>query len=224
MEGLIEVIEKAKGGDRHAKNDLVRMMLNDGCMKQLNRYLYVNRLLSASDVQGEFWLGVVKAIPVVKTDIGNPLQFLTWKGLNAVKSALRKNIRKEVYYTCEDCGHTHSIVRERGGLYKCQACGSFDIITQQRELPASHLLTALSYHQPTPRENILIKIDFNEKIGKLRITLSSQENRVLDYIMKGYDRTTCKNYIKEIAEEMGVSPQCVNQYLNRIKKKLLEVL
>ena len=43
-------------------------------------------------------------------------------------------------------------------------------------------------------------------------------------MLKGFDRDGCKNYIKEIAEKMGVGQANINLRLRAIKKELKEYL
>ena len=64
-----------------------------------------------------------------------------------------------------------------------------------------------------------------ELIADFRKRLSGKKLEVFDYIMlKGFDRDGCKNYIKEIAEKMGVGQANINLRLRAIKKELKEYL
>jgi len=214
MNNLETLVKEAQAGDEGARDHLVRKLKDNDAMKSLNRYLYKNRLLDPDDVRGEFWLGVAKALDTVRCDIGDPFQFLAWKGLNQVRDALRKAIRHGAQYACRECGHTGGVHR-MGREMMCKACGSSKLDTMERK--ASDLVD-LSLPARTIKTSM--KIDLEE----FRVKLSVQEERVYSLIEQGYDKEGSVNYLKDIGSILGISAQCVNIYLKKIRNKLSEHL
>lgn len=49
---------------------------------------------------------------------------------------------------------------------------------------------------------------------------SGRKEDILNLMISGYDRDNCKNYIKDIAEKLGISTTAVNLRLREIKKKI----
>lgn len=213
MNDMPQLINQAQTGNGKAKDELIRLMLNDGYMRQINKYLYVTRLLSPHDIQSEFWLGVIKAIPRVRHDIGNPLQFLTFKGICRIKSLIRTRLSKAMFYSCRACGHEGKI---RGSKYKCKACGSESIEFSCQEIPCApenlRHGEKLSHHRE--------RIDIQEKVEKLKQKLSPQELKVFKLIVeKGYTSANSVNYLEDIGTILDITPQCVAIYLRRIRSK-----
>ena len=64
------------------------------------------------------------------------------------------------------------------------------------------------------------QIDIDISITPQSLALTPQEEKVFTLIAEGIDRDHSQNYIKEIAKEMCITPQCVNQYLRKIRMKL----
>ena len=214
MVDLKEVIAKAQAGDERAQNTLIKTLKDNGAMQQLARYLYRNRLLEPSDVRGEFWLGIAKGILNVKHNVGNPLQYLIQCGLWQVKSALRRAIRKGVIYKCKTCKATGQFRRITDRAYMemacCPKCGG-ELETEELHIPlkdehTSHLKS----------ESRIERWDIDE----FKMTLTIYEKRVFEFIETGYDRDNSKNYLRDIATEMRVTPQAINHHLRNIRTKL----
>lgn len=53
---------------------------------------------------------------------------------------------------------------------------------------------------------------------------TGRKEEILKLIIAGYDRDNCSNYIKEIADELGISTTAINLRLREIKKKISERL
>jgi len=217
------IIDRAKEGNEQAKNKLVELLKQDQYMRALSRYLHLNRLLEPDDVKSEFWIGVVLALPKCNPDLGDPLHFLSWSGINRVKGQLRKKITRGVVMKCIDCGYTGNINKnKRTHTYECPTCKGTNIETWQREVTGTDKIIAnmidIRISSTKEQQNIDISIIPQE------LNLSPQSTHVFEFITSGVDRDNYPNYLKEIAKRMEISPQCVSIYLNKIRKKLREYL
>jgi predicted RNA-binding Zn-ribbon protein involved in translation (DUF1610 family)/DNA-binding CsgD family transcriptional regulator len=63
-------------------------------------------------------------------------------------------------------------------------------------------------------------IDFELDKIELKKKLTPQELRVFELIENGVDREHETNYLRTIALTLDVTPQCVNQYLKKIRLKI----
>ena len=226
QQAIANLIEQAKQGDAFAKNQIVRLMQENHYIKIISKYLYINRLLESEEVQGEFWLGVVLAMPKVKPDIGDPLFYLAWSGLNRVKKQLRLKIGKGVHVTCLDCDWSGRLYR-KNKEYVCRNCGSINLETHQYEINLSTIereetkdkqpiTDVLLSTRPTQRD-----LDFKDEIEQFKTKLTPQELRVFILITeKEIDRDHEQNYLQTIANILEISAQCVNHYLGRIRAKM----
>ena len=207
---LLEInslLSKAQSGDEEAKNKLIYAMLEDGCMKRLSRYLYLNRLLEPDEVRGEFWLGVAQSINKAKP-LGNPLRFLHQCGVWQVVAVLRQRLSNGVSWACLACGKGGSLNR-RATLAACPRCASIEIETKEK-------VVYIGEYEYTykPQDN---STDFVEDF---KTKLQGRELQVFNLIVDGCDRDSTQNYIKEIANTLKISPPCVAIYLRRIRYKL----
>ena len=226
---IVDIIEKAKRGDGAAKNQLVKLIQDNGYVHSISRYLYTNRLLEPDDVQSEFWMGVILALPKVNTAIGDPLYYLTWRGVNRVKSQLRKKIGKGVQAQCNECGWVGRLYR-KDNSYECRKCGSKELTTRQKEINLTSLTSQsmkdneedksfidLHIHLSPPQLEIDTKIDMEY----LKSKLSSRELHVFILITEeNINRDHEQNYLLTIANKLGISPQCVCAYLKKIQSKM----
>ena len=208
---LSKMVYLAQRGESRYKDRLIRHMTDNGYMKQLNRYLHLNRLLSPDDVKQEFWLGVIKALPIAKPTVGNPIQFLTWKGLNRIRYVLKKRIGTGVFYQCNDCQYDGALRRSTDTM-RCGRCASTNIETSEREVTGIELVLESRSGRRDNKEQMMIE-EFTTR-------LSPQEMKVFTLIMEGTDRDEPNtNYQKNIAGILGVTQQCVNIYLKKIRAK-----
>jgi DNA-binding CsgD family transcriptional regulator/predicted nucleic-acid-binding Zn-ribbon protein len=225
---IATIIEQAKAGDRRAKDTIIRLIQDNGYMRMVNRYLYMNRLLEPDEVKSEFWMGVILAMPKVNSSIGDPLFYLSWQGVNRVKYQLRKRIGKGVQFLCKNCGYVGRLYR-KNKEYQCRKCGSKNYGTYQKEINITTLirqdrqeeryqdLSGVSVLSQPGQLDIDIKLDY-EYIKSL---LTPQEARVLSLIMEeGIDQEHEQNYLKTIGSILHISAQAVCQYLRRVRTKL----
>lgn len=214
MKDLKEIIILAQQGNEIARTTLIKLLKDDGYIKQLNRYLYRNRLSNPDDLRSDFWIGVINAIPKVKHNVGNPLQYLTYKGIKHVITSQRKAIQKGVSFNCFDCGE-HGRIRHHKRI--CPHCGSSNIDTIQNEINIKDI----------PENIITIREDINihDHILLFKKRLSPKEKEVFELIIeRGYERSACKNYLKEIGKIMSTTPQCVSRRLKNIRIKYREFI
>jgi len=210
-----EIIKKAQKGNKQAKNELVKLMQNDGCMRSISRYLYINKLVEPDDIRSEFWLGVILALPKVRPE-NEPIKFLVWKGEFQVRMALRKAISQAITATCPECGLKFKLYSIKGE-YKCRKCGSPNIETSRNEIPMS----ILEFDNFIEKINLRLNID----LKTFKENLTGQELKVYKMITEeGINRFDSKNYLSEISDKLHTSPQCINIYLVRIRKKLKNYL
>lgn len=224
MAEVKRIIEQAQEGSPNALDALIKVMLDNKNIQAINRYLYINRLLSPSDARQEFWLGVIKAIPLVKTTIGDPLQFLTYSGVNQVKTALRNVIGKRVFYVCRECGYQGRLRKGEDNQYRCSKCQSTDIDTWERERASSDMLGQTIDIAVSVRVRVREDIDMAEFITELKQSLTNREAEVLDMILQGNDRDSSTNYLEDIGIKLDITPQCVNQYLRKIRQRISGLL
>ena len=213
MAELREVIRKAQAGDEWAKDTLVKLLEDNGAMQQLARYLYRNRLLEPSDVKGEFWLGVAQGMLKVKYNIGNPLQYLIQRGIWQVRTALRRAINRGVIWYCKECSFSGQLRRMTDrdilDVARCPKCGG--------EVGSHEKFTPLKNdHWKVKQETRLMRLD----LDKLKTTFTVHERKVFELIEQGHDRDNSKNYLKDIAKELRVTPQNVNYHLRKIRSKM----
>jgi len=217
---LNTIIEKAKDGDLGACDELVNTMIQNKCTKVINRYLNKNRLVDSEDLVAEFWIGVLGALPNVDMGIGNPLRYLEFMGRNRVKDMMRSNIRKRVQVRCNRCRRVSSLYRVEGE-YVCRYCkaDSSYLVTTQYETNMTTIF-GCDYNEayvealcPRRTRINLVEID----IELIKVLLSPQELRVLELIQEGI---SSGNYLAAIADTMSISPQCVSQYVKKIRKKI----
>ena len=133
-----------------------------------------------------------------------------------------KNDDNAVY--CEECGATTRLNEENGQPVcpKCGAKGHDKIHREQFVNQDDGTILNTVAMQAKSTEDMTSD---EELIADFRKRLSGKKLEVFDYIMlKGFDRDGCKNYIKEIAEKMGVGQANINLRLRAIKKELKEYL
>lgn len=220
-----QLILDAQNNVGNSRNTLVKLMQDNGAMRIISRYLYLNKLLEPDDAKSEFWMGVILAIPEVKLDIGDPLQYLIWKGENRVKTVLRKLISENITAICREC-HLRFRLYRVGGDYKCRRCGSTSLETHSNVVP----MTTMTSHMDEPNEENMgmekdICLRFRIDMDGFKILLTNQERRVYEAIVQeNINRFEVANYIVEISQKMDVSPQCVSIYIKRIREKLKEYM
>ena len=227
LEKVRGIVKLAQSGNENAKNELVKLLRDNRYMMTLSRYLHLNRLLEPEDVESEFWVGVIIALPICNPDIGDPLHFLKYRGICHVKKTLRSRIRKGVVMSCKECGNISStyktsIIITEGGetrkiwSYRCTVCHSPNVETWQRLTGIEMAKAPIDKRAERQRE----QMDIHLSITPQTLHLTTQEVKVYELILGGIDRDSSTNFLVEISNELNISPQCASQYLKKIRSKL----
>ena len=222
-----ELIKLAQEGDKFAMNDILADMMQYKMRTMLYKYreaCTAGSMIDFSDLQQTFLIAVAKAVNEADVEVGNPMVFLLSKGKWAVIDVLRSSYRRVIRQHCEECGATTRLNEENGQPVcpKCGAKGHDKIHREQFVNQDDGTILNTVAMQAKSTEDMTSD---EELIADFRKRLSGKKLEVFDYIiLKGFDRDGCKNYIKEIAEKMGVGQANINLRLRAIKKELKEYL
>jgi hypothetical protein len=175
--------------------------------------------IDKSDVQQTFTIGCAGAIETVKVGVGDPMMFILQKGKWAVVDLLRKHYRADLRQYCHNCT-TDTRVHAVAGVATCPSCGaSGDKLVERvvfNNLDDGTILSTVAYTGLDLQSAVVSKMVVDE----FRSRLSGRKLDVFDLIMvKGYDRDSCNNYIREIAEVLGVTSSNINIRLRQIKEE-----
>lgn len=209
-----------------AINDILADIMQHRMIPIIGRYrtkLTGGSMIDFEDLQQIFLIACSKAIQDANVEVGNPMLFLLQKGKWAVVDALRSSYRQTIRQFCHICqSKTH--LAERGGIPYCPKCGAEGHEHIEREQVINNDDgTALSQIACTSS----IELDVEDKIliEEFKLTLNGRKLEIFELIVEhGYDRDGCKNYIKEIAEILGVGQANINLRLRAIKASLKEFL
>jgi hypothetical protein len=114
-----------------------------------------------------------------------------------------------------DCGNVSKINKE-GNMYKCRACGSFNIETKDKDYYNDIEIHAIVDEEELIEDQVAtedylksfeITIDMNTNVGKIYIELINGA------------RDKYRNYTKEIAEKWGTSQTNVMHAVKKLQKK-----
>lgn len=180
--------------------------------------------MDEDDMRQIFLIACSKAVEQADPFIGNPLLYIVQKGKWAITDELRKGYRRNIRQYCHTC-HTETRLNERGGTPICPNCGeSEEGLVERIQINATDDGTVMSYKQDD-------SVDIEESVaGEMLISgfrsrLSGRKADIFDMIYYyGYDRTSCKNYQKEIAGVLGITTSNVNLRIRQIKKEWKEYL
>jgi hypothetical protein len=190
---------------------------------------YKNKLTSGSmldydDIQQIFMIACSKAIYEADTEIGNPMLFLLQKGRWAVIDALRMTYRQTIKQFCHIC-HSTTRLNEKGGIPICPKCGAEGHEHISREQMVNQDDGTVLNQVACTKQSIELEIEDKLLIEEFKTRLNGRKLEIFELIMDyGYDRDNCKNYIKEIADKLGVGQSNVNLRLRAIKQVLTEFL
>lgn len=186
-------------------------------------YKYIRKIttsgIDADDIRQTFLIACSIAIDEADLTKGNPLLFLLQKGKWAVVDELRKQYRRALRQYCHVCG-TETRLNERGHVVicpKCGAAGADHVERVQWNTPDDGTVSATISDEHLAIDEVVPSLVI---VGNFRKRLSGRKADVFDLIMnEGYDRDSCKNYIREVAEVLGVTPANVNLRLRQIKEE-----
>lgn len=218
------LITSAQAGEIWATNDLIAHIMEEHSGKVINKWVRKNTVsgMDRDDIEQIFLIGCAKGIEMADPHVGDPLRFIIQKGTWAIKDELRKNYRKDLRQYCTNC-NSDTRLNQEGGQYVCPKCGAEGtdhIEVYQRNSLDDGTVTSMIAEEAMGIDE---KIAEDEVVGAFRARLSGKKLEVFDLIMvEGFDRDSCKNYIAEIAEQMGVSKGNVNLRLKAIKQEWRE--
>ena len=224
LEGTLDLVSKAQDGDEIATESLIKIIKNYHMPRYVGKYRGRNVLIDDADIESEFLMGAFKALNQAKLDLGNPINFICWKGSKAVQSLFRTRLRNEVNYQCLSCGHEGLI----GWKYKtpvCKSCDSDDIHTWMMTIQASDTNDSLEEFTSSRR----MSADYawqlavhGIQIEEMRARLSGRALELFDIIIfEGINRDSSKNYLQEIANRWGVSTTAVAMALRKLRRDIL---
>lgn len=224
MRDLIIAAQTAEGFmQKMAINDIIIEIMQNHMHRHLAKYYKKNTVgtLDRSDMEQIFLIACTNAIQIADPFIGNPMLFILQKGKWAVSDELRKLYRRNLRQYCHCCG-AETRLHERGGTPICPKCGAAGEDNIERE-----------QFNITDDGTMSVNVMGNDKMDDMihediilyqfRSKLTGKPLEVFDLIMyHGYDRDSCNNYQKEIAEKMGISQANVNTRIRQIKQTYME--
>ena len=221
----------AQGNDKLmaqiAKNDIIADIMETSMRSALAKYrnkTTAGNMIDYEDLQQIFLMACSEAIDIVDTEVGNPKIFIIQKGKWAVINALTSTYRQTLKQHCLECGATTRL-NEKAGNPICPKCGAEGHNKVIREQFVNTDDGTVLHQVAMEGQSIEEEIEYQELIADFRMGLNGRKLEIFDMIIeKGYDRDNCKNYIKEIAEELGVGVANINLRLRDIKKALTQYL
>ena len=210
-----------------AVNDILADIMEFRMKPMLSKYrmkLTGGSMLDYEDLQQIFLIACSTAIPEANPEIGNPMLFLLQKGKWAVVDALRSSYRQVIRQNCSNC-NSNTRLHELGGVPICPKCGATghqhikreQVINSDDGTVLNQITDNLSSTEMEIEDKLLIE--------KFKYKLTGRKLEIFELIIEqGYDRDGCKNYIKEIAEYLGVGQANINLRLRDIKNLLKQYI
>lgn len=227
MKMLIWTAQNSK--DHYKRNWAVRDIIEEiqkyYMWKHIAKYTKVTVSgLDAEDIKQVFLIGVAEAIPHVDINIGDPVMYLIQKGKWSVLDLLRKHYRNDLRQYCHACS-TETRLYEKGGVLICPVCGETGHSGLVERISRNNLDDGTHLNFISDESSLEDTVISNYIVEQFRNCLSGRRREVFDLIvMLGYDRYSCKNYIKDVANLLGVTPSNVNIRLRQIKKAWCEYI
>src|SRR5690606_18833847 len=203
-----------------ALTDLLIEIMDNHMERHISKYYRKATVggLDVDDIRQIFLLACSQAIEQADPFIGNPLLYILQKGKWAVVDELKKGYRRNIRQYCHSCD-TETRLNEREGIPICPKCGeSREGLVERVQVNFTDDGTAMEFKKDD--------IDIEESvigdllIEEFRKRLTGRKADVFDLIYyHGYDRNSCTNYQKEIAEILGITTSNVNLRLRQIKKE-----
>lgn len=224
-EYLHNLLVLAQAGDRIATDNLINQIKQQEMRRRIGKYLHKNRQAEDEDLIQEFLIGVALSINKADLEVGDPIEYIIYCGVNRVRSYLRQHIMKNTTQVCIDCGYESRLNRVNG-VYVCKKCGSIHIETRETH---DHDEIAIQNKQDD-RDDIADMIDkqgADDIIERFRATLD-MNTRAGQLFVLFYDEEITSdnpdvvNYIKEIADRWKTSQVLVLQTREKLQKKLLK--
>lgn len=226
---LLNIVQGKEDGDMVAAIDEIMeglAVMSGKVAPRFARQISTNDI-DRDDLKQEFLFGAYNAIETTNALVGDPFRFLVQKGTWALVDRLRKSYRQQVRQYCNDC-HQETALCKKDGESTCPRCGSKEVSTinkmkldnptnTQEESEQIGMIDSLESNSTIPIEEAIAS---SALVTEFQGMLTGRKKEVFDLVYyEGYNRDNCQNYIKEIAEIMGITPQNVNLRLRQIKKQ-----
>lgn len=202
-----------------ARTDILFEITDNHMDRHLSKYIKKNTVgsLDADDIRQIFLIACSVAIDEANINIGNPLLFILQKGKWAVIDELRKTYRRDIRQYCNSC-QVETRIHEIGHVITCPKCGGTEGIervqvnmTDDGSLSAHVVAESIDISDATASQMV---------VDKFRDRLTGRKADVYDLIMvQGIDRDSSDNYIREVADILGVTKSNVNIRLRQIKEE-----
>jgi hypothetical protein len=223
LEGTLSLVQRSQDGDELAITELIGIIRDFHMPRYVGRYYGRNVVVSDDEIESEFLLGVWKALPKAKLDVGNPLNFMCWRGQKAVQTLMRNNIRRETRYQCLECSNTGTMAYKLR-VPVCGVCGTDDIYTWMIETAhpvdssGDSLVDSSLYGVGVTAETAWQLAVYGIQIEEIRERLNGRVLELFDIIvLEGVNRDSSKNYLREVAERWGVSQMRVVHALRKLR-------
>lgn len=227
MKMLIWMAQNSEDQEKRnwAVRDIIEEIQKYHMWKHIAKYTRVTISgLDVDDIKQVFLIGVAEAIPHVDINIGDPVMYLIQKGKWAVLDLLRKHYRNDLRQYCHAC-FTETRLHEKGGVPICPVCGETGHSGLVERISRNNLDDGTYLNFVSDELSLEDIVTSNYLVEQFRNRLSGRRREVFDLIMiSGYDRHSCKNYIKDIANLLGITPSNVNIRLRQIKKAWREYM
>lgn len=203
-----------------ARTDLLIEISEEHMERHIYKYTRKNTVggMDADDMRQIFLIACSIAIDDADLDKGNPLLFILQRGKWKIVDELRKTYRRNIRQYCHSC-ETETRVHEKNHVVQCPKCGTTgDCVERiQFNMTDDGTLTATVMDESM---DLAEAANSRLVVDEFRKRLEGRKADVFDLIInEGYDRDSCRNYIKEISEVLGVTPANVNKRLRQIKEE-----
>ena len=215
----IELLRRVQAGDSLAQEQLIILIKDKFMIGRIYKYLSKNRVVDNDDIKQEFLIGAALAFDNAKMDIGDPLEYILYRGTCRVKSYIRKHILQSTFQICRECGHKSRLNRFGTG-YICKRCGATHVETFEVNDYDETLFDVMQCDGKFEDDVVSSMI-----IADFKNTLKPGTNvfALFELIESGVDRDNpaIPNYLKYIAQQWGgCTEQNVLQTLNKLRDRL----
>jgi predicted RNA-binding Zn-ribbon protein involved in translation (DUF1610 family) len=224
LQDIKNLIRVAQGEDElssaMARTDILVEITDEHMERHIWKYTRKTTTggMDPDDIRQVFLISCSLAIDEADLVKGNPLLFILQKGKWAVVDELRKGYRRNIRQYCHSCG-TETRLNERRHIPICPQCGAAGDEHVERVQFNFTDDGTLSANVVDDKMDIGDVVSSESIVREFRERLTGRKADVFDLIMNdGYDRDSCKNYIREVADVLGVTPANVNLRLRQIKE------
>lgn len=233
-----ELITASQSGDEDATNKLLQIIKDQHMGRYTRRFIRRNVLVDQEEIESEFLVGCWAAIKKAKLDIGNPVNFICWKGSLKVLHLFRTKLRDGVRINCSTCGTGTLVYKAKLKRAVCGKCGATDVQTYMIVMDESQMNPEISGNavvmpwDKIAQDNMQDEADhqfsnitYDIMVEEIRSRLNGRVLQLFDVmVVEAINRDTSDNYLSEIATRWGVSTACVSIYLRKLRSKVAEYM